>query len=388
MSFKLQTVLQTPTKNYPYKLARLANDHIVYYAYDPKLKKLRRLRDYIPKKLKTDKEKASWVRERIETINSLLRQGYIYKHKKASLIEAVNANIELRRKTTRQRSYEGYKSITDVFHRWLVREKLHTLLPEQLSKDHIKSFLLYILQEREVGNRTYNNYLKTLNTIFNDFVREGILQANPSKGLKKLRVDKGRNLAFSVKEQKLLENWLMKNDYALYTFTRFVYYCFLRPSEILGLQPHHIDLDNGTISIPAKVAKNRRASTIHMPRKLQSIATGWLDALPIGNQDETKEAKKDYCSSFVFGKKLKLSARKEDRKRVSERHRKAIKATGLDKNSALTLYSWKHTGVVRAYKAGVDLKTIQSQCRHSSLDMTDKYLKSLGLNDYQLPDDW
>jgi integrase len=43
-----------------------------------------------------------------------------------------------------------------------------------------------------------------------------------------------------------------------------------------------------------------------------------------------------------------------------------------------TLYSWKHTGVVQAYKNGVDIKAIQLQCRHYSIEQTDVYLKSLG----------
>lgn len=45
----------------------------------------------------------------------------------------------------------------------------------------------------------------------------------------------------------------------------------------------------------------------------------------------------------------------------------------------LTLYSWKHTGNVRAYEAGVDILTIQEQNRHHNLAMTEVYLRSLGL---------
>ncbi|WP_133121553.1 hypothetical protein [Raineya orbicola] len=40
---------------------------------------------------------------------------------------------------------------------------------------------------------------------------------------------------------------------------------------------------------------------------------------------------------------------------------------------------WKHTGVVAYYKAGAGIKFIQTQCRHSSLDETNRYLKDLGL---------
>ena len=37
--------------------------------------------------------------------------------------------------------------------------------------------------------------------------------------------------------------------------------------------------------------------------------------------------------------------------------------------------------VISAYNAGVDIKTLQKQCRHQSLEQTDTYLKSLGLDE-------
>lgn len=59
------------------------------------------------------------------------------------------------------------------------------------------------------------------------------------------------------------------------------------------------------------------------------------------------------------------------------RFQKLIKDLNLSND--YTLYSWKHSGVVAAYNAGVDIKTIQNHCRHQSLEQTDIYLKSLGL---------
>ena len=61
-----------------------------------------------------------------------------------------------------------------------------------------------------------------------------------------------------------------------------------------------------------------------------------------------------------------------------ERHKKILKELDLW-GKDYTLYSWKHTGVVSAYKARIDIKSIQLQCRHYSLEQTDIYLKSLGL---------
>lgn len=54
---------------------------------------------------------------------------------------------------------------------------------------------------------------------------------------------------------------------------------------------------------------------------------------------------------------------------MTERFRKLIKSLKL--GTDYTLYSWKHSGV--------DIKSIQNQCRHHSLEQTDIYLKSLGL---------
>ena len=62
-----------------------------------------------------------------------------------------------------------------------------------------------------------------------------------------------------------------------------------------------------------------------------------------------------------------------------ERFRKVLKKFRII--GGHTLYSWKHTGVVAAYNLGVDLKAIQLQCRHHSIEMTDNYLKSLGFGE-------
>ena len=43
------------------------------------------------------------------------------------------------------------------------------------------------------------------------------------------------------------------------------------------------------------------------------------------------------------------------------------------------LYFWKHTGAVNAYLSGVGIKQLQRLLRHSSVQITDIYLKSLGL---------
>ena len=43
------------------------------------------------------------------------------------------------------------------------------------------------------------------------------------------------------------------------------------------------------------------------------------------------------------------------------------------------LYSFKHSGVIAAYRATKDIKLIQEYCGHKNIADTDKYLRELGL---------
>jgi integrase len=54
-------------------------------------------------------------------------------------------------------------------------------------------------------------------------------------------------------------------------------------------------------------------------------------------------------------------------------------AEGGLRGKGYTLYSWKHTGAVNAHLSGVGIKQLQLMLRHSTVQMTDIYLKSLGL---------
>ena len=66
---------------------------------------------------------------------------------------------------------------------------------------------------------------------------------------------------------------------------------------------------------------------------------------------------------------------------------------GLGFSTEYKLYNFKHTGAYMLAKSGVNIKTLQLQLRHSSLDMVNTYLQSLGVNEldnliYEFPSMW
>lgn len=80
---------------------------------------------------------------------------------------------------------------------------------------------------------------------------------------------------------------------------------------------------------------------------------------------------------YLFSKGLIPGAQSYGRNSVSMKHGSVLRSLNYSKE--LTLYSWKHTGVVAAYRNGIDVYAIMRQLRHHSLDQTMIYLKSLGI---------
>jgi Phage integrase family. len=128
------------------------------------------------------------------------------------------------------------------------------------------------------------------------------------------------------------------------------------------LEFNYLKLKERKIFIPKHISKNGKDGFVSIPERFYNDLRNLKF---IDNEGE-----------YVFHSQDKLKPISKNM--MGERYRKLIK--GLKLGNDYTLYSWKHSGVVTAYKAGIDIKTIQSQCRHQSLEQTDIYLKSLGLS--------
>ena len=86
---------------------------------------------------------------------------------------------------------------------------------------------------------------------------------------------------------------------------------------------------------------------------------------------------------YIVGQGLVPSDKRLGFNYLQSQFRKIVLAIGLD-TELYSLYSLKHTGNVKLFKAGMNLKNIQKQNRHSTLAMTDTYFQSMGFDD--MPD--
>ena len=102
-------------------------------------------------------------------------------------------------KGLRDNTQENYKKYLEKFFYWLRQSKLETLLPHQLTPDHIWSYRLYLSRKpspstgKLLSKSTQNYYLVALRALLSYFVAKDIFSLPPGK-ISLPRADKGQKI--------------------------------------------------------------------------------------------------------------------------------------------------------------------------------------------------
>jgi integrase len=368
---------------YPFKKARL-NDcagnlsgrwYIEFSAWDAQKSKLVRKRYYDVSNIASEQDRRVYANRIIQQLNKLLKEGYHFDVNKVpslaengeirtyTLKDAATYALEIKKPSLRSTSYPSYKSTVELFKKWISDNRLQEMDITYFDKLRTVYFDDYLLVECGYAAKTVNGHISYLKSLFQVLVDHEVIRNNPFKNLKKHKEGESRrNIAFNEKQMAGIKKILEEKDPGLWLFVQFIYYCFLRPNEVRQLKHSYLHLDKNQIYIPGHISKNGKEGYVTMPESFHSALA------------RSKE--------FNSGQEYVFQSRGEvkpiSKNVMGLRYRTLTKNLKLSKD--YTLYSWKHSGVVAAYKAGIDIKTIQGQCRHQSLEQTDFYLKSLGLN--------
>lgn len=369
-----------PAKLYDAK-GDLRKQWFVFFSVtDPATGKMKRFRilDNL-NQFKSRKERAARGRVLIKAYNDLLTSGWSpFDEQKpaaavtlaAALESAMADKVAAVRPVTAHHYRLGY----NMFIRWARRAGLDQRPVAELQKRHVLDYLHYLSAERRIRNRSRNNYRDVLCSLFNHLLKLDLVKANPVHGTPVAVTERKAQLnPFTQAEAAAVTAWLAEHDPDLLLLVRFIYYTALRPKEILEIRIRQIEFDRQQIRIHSSQAKDRESAAIRIPavllpalEHLRGLPGDWYLFTRQGNRLLPGPADKPII-----------------RNRISERFKYCKDALKLpaDRN----LYSFKHYAAIRAYEAGVDVIDIMNQFRHSSLDMTYKYLSSLGL---KLADDY
>lgn len=261
------------------------------------------------------------------------------------------------------KSYANYasriKNVTD----WLA-ENQKGLEAEGVTEDTIKDFIAFY-KVRGNGARELNNKRAFLNSVFIWAISKDLIKTNPVGKTKKQKEYEIKRATFShLHLREMWDAWKIENV-ELYHASRFLFYSFIRPGEMIQLLLSDVDLRTMKIMVRSEVGKTSKLGYVKITPPLFEVLKdmGFLERRGAGYLFQDEDG----------------SAVPEDRwQRWFTTYRRKNKLPEQYK-----FYCFKHTGVKEHYLAGNNLLWIQAQCRHKDLATTIHYLQTgLGLDTY------
>jgi integrase len=333
---------------------------VYYYFLNPETSKFQRFREWIPQKIHTAGGRRDKGHEMIKAINQKLFEGFnpfaSHEKKYTLLKDALNFILDIKSQTCRIRTFHTYRYLTVGLLKWMKLKKVENMTVEQFKFVHAQEYMDYSKKDLKLSNTTCNYRRQYLKSLFEALIEREYVTVNPFNKVKKLPQEEAEIISFSPKELSIMQRHLPNYDYNLYVCACLVFYCFIRPQEIVRLKVNHFRLSSHSIIIPGTVSKNKKHEVVQIPNALMPV----LQRFNLNFPD-------DY---FVFSRNLDRGDKEVAPTRIAEKWREFADIVGLKKK----IYALKNTGVGMAIENGINLRDLQLQLRHYSLEMTQIYL--------------
>lgn len=228
----------------------------------------------------------------------------------------------------------------------------------------IRAYLAH-LARRKLSRSSIARQLSALRTFFRHLMREGVIDANPARGVA------------TPKREKHLPSVMQPADVALLleqpdaneplgvrdrAFLELMYASGLRISELVGIDLDDIEIRARLVKVKGKGAKER---IVPFGSKAEAALRAYLPMRRAGT-DET--------ALFVNYKGERITARS-----VRRLFDKYVRAAAL--RAGISPHTLRHSFATHLLNAGADLRGIQELLGHASLSTTQKYTH---LNDWEL----
>jgi integrase len=227
--------------------------------------------------------------------------------------------------------------------------------------------------EREKwSNRTFNNNVTALSTVFNFLEDEKIIPENPTKKITRKKAKAQKHRYYDPERFKKVRAVMQQQDPLLFFAAKLVYYlCIRSEKELKYLKVGNIFLDRRQVFIQAEESKTDADRFISIPDELMDELAAIRNKYPtnyyvVGKGARIKYVKENTPSSKPFPVNM-----------LSARFMKIRKAAGLSSNH--TLYSFKHTRIIHLKQDGANDADIMQLTGHESYQAFSDYLRDLGM---------
>ncbi|MFD2923873.1 tyrosine-type recombinase/integrase [Halobacillus naozhouensis] len=270
----------------------------------------------------------------------------------------------------RERTLSDHRNLFVYFIEWAAEFYPDVEQVNDVTSGVIRQYIIYLSEERvnkrtgELGLSPYtvNIRIRQLKTFFSVLHSEEIIDKNPMKGVKLLKVDEDK---FTPLTEKEIDRLLKAPDVKEYAQFRDLCAIFLtldtgiRVSELFSLEMADLDFKSRAIYLPGRKTKNRK------PR-----------VLPLSNQvlrllmELITEVKANFETDYVF-----VSNFGEPYSPTSFRRRVHIYKTRAGIEKPLSAHSLRHQFCRDYILNGGDLFSLQRIAGHASISTTRKYIQ-------------
>jgi integrase len=282
---------------------------------------------------------------------------------KTDITEALGFALNIHSKRLRtKRSLGSYKSAANVFLADL--SKNGGLMPVQAFT--VKMAMEYIDRRLKAGisPNTMNTQKDFLSKLFEVLQKAKTIHENPFSGIDPAaEVEVKHHEALTVEELTLISENVPKWNLPYYVFLMHIFYAWMRPTHIGGLQAMQYDYKGELINITPETSKNRKSKSKQMLKPLKrgliSIGADQLDPKTFV-----------FSHGFLPGQSRNMNITQRSNEIWNEL---VVKRLGINK----TPYGLKHTGGQLYLKFNkADAGWLQRQMEHGSLKETNAYIES------------
>ncbi|HVR43110.1 MAG TPA: tyrosine recombinase XerC [Thermoanaerobaculia bacterium] len=260
---------------------------------------------------------------------------------------------------------EAYRADLGGFFGFLCNDYLSItfdlLDPSAIDHLAIRSWLAHE-QRRRISRSSIARRLSALRTFFRFLVREGVVDANPARGVA------------TPKREKHLPSVLQPADVAILleqpdagsplglrdrAWLELLYAAGIRVSELVGLDLDHVELRPRLLRVRGKGSRER---IVPFGRKAEQAVRLWLEA----RRAIVGDAEAEEQPLFVNHRGTRITTRSIRRLLAGHVRDAALRA-------GTSPHTLRHSFATHLLNAGADLRAIQELLGHVSLSTTQKY---------------
>ncbi len=225
--------------------------------------------------------------------------------------------------------------------------KFYGKSPDQLSREQIRDYLVYLLDEKKYAPSTYRQILSSLRFFYRKTLGKDWLVP----GIRFIRVEKKLPVVMSMQEVDRFFAALNSLKYRAIFMT--AYACGLRVSEVVKLTASDIDSDRMMVRV--QQGKGRKDRYVPLSVRLLAVLRAyWKAARPKGYLFPGRNPGRHLSETTVWSN-----------------CKRGAKEAGLKKN--IFTHTLRHSFATHHLENGTDLRTIQVLLGHKNLNTTAIY---------------